>query len=79
MYNTFHHFGGIIVAPGYTDPSTYIDGNPYGTSDVNDHGTIHVNDIVRNAAATKADASYASPPPSRPDSQPPNPRPDLRQ
>jgi NAD(P)H dehydrogenase (quinone) len=50
MYNTFYHFGGIVVAPGYTDPSKYVDGNPYGTSHVNDHGTIHVNDIARNAA-----------------------------
>jgi len=27
------HFGAIIVAPGYTDPSIYAaGGNPYGTS-----------------------------------------------
>lgn len=49
MYNTFHHFGGIVVAPGYTDPSKYVDGNPYGTSHVNDQGTVHVNEVARNA------------------------------
>jgi NAD(P)H dehydrogenase (quinone) len=32
MYTTVHHFGGIVVAPGYTDPVKFVDGNPYGTS-----------------------------------------------
>lgn len=27
-----HHFGGIIVPPGYTDPLKFRDGNPYGVS-----------------------------------------------
>lgn len=34
LYNTFHHFGGIVVAPGYTDPLKFADGNPYGASHV---------------------------------------------
>ncbi|SFO23497.1 NAD(P)H dehydrogenase (quinone) [Pseudonocardia ammonioxydans] len=34
LYNTIHHFGGIIVAPGYTDPLKFVDGNPYGASHV---------------------------------------------
>ncbi len=34
LYNTIHHFGGILVAPGYTDPLKYADGNPYGVSHV---------------------------------------------
>src|SRR5581483_3694572 len=34
LYNTIHHIGGIVVAPGYTDPAKYVDGNPYGTSHV---------------------------------------------
>lgn len=34
LYNTIHHFGGIVVAPGYTDPSKFVDGNPYGVSHV---------------------------------------------
>lgn len=29
MYNTFYHFGGIVVTPGYTDPIKFVDGNPY--------------------------------------------------
>ncbi|MFC8348513.1 NAD(P)H:quinone oxidoreductase [Streptomyces sp. NPDC057280] len=32
--NTFHHWGGIIVPPGYTDPVQFRSGNPYGTSHV---------------------------------------------
>ncbi|WP_052851284.1 NAD(P)H:quinone oxidoreductase [Streptomyces avicenniae] len=33
LYNTFHHWGSIIVSPGYTDQIVYpAGGNPYGTS-----------------------------------------------
>ena len=32
LYNTVHHFGGIVVTPGYTDPMKFEDGNPYGVS-----------------------------------------------
>lgn len=33
LYTTMMHWGAIIVAPGYTDGSTYVaGGNPYGTS-----------------------------------------------
>lgn len=32
--HTFHHWGGIIVPPGYTDPIQFRSGNPYGTSHV---------------------------------------------
>ena len=33
LYNTFHHWGAIVVAPGYTDESILqAGGNPYGTS-----------------------------------------------
>lgn len=34
LYNIIHHFGGIIVSPGYTDPLKFVDGNPYGVSHV---------------------------------------------
>lgn len=51
MYNTFHHFGGIVVAPGYTDPVKFVDGNPYGTSHVNGNGALPVDDAARDAAA----------------------------
>ncbi|MEV1199199.1 NAD(P)H:quinone oxidoreductase [Microbispora rosea] len=33
LYNTFHHWGSIIVSPGYTNPVVYpAGGNPYGTA-----------------------------------------------
>jgi len=32
LSNTFYHWGGIIVPPGYTDPIQFKSGTPYGTS-----------------------------------------------
>ncbi len=33
LYNSVHHFGGILVSPGYTDPVVFeTGGNPYGPS-----------------------------------------------
>ena len=34
LYNTIHHFGGIVVPPGYTDEIKFEEGNPYGVSQV---------------------------------------------
>ena len=34
LNNTFYHWGGIIVPPGYTDPIQFVTGNPYGASSV---------------------------------------------
>jgi NAD(P)H:quinone oxidoreductase type IV len=51
LYNTVHHFGGFVVAPGYTDPIKFVDGNPYGTSHVAGQGNIPVDDTARAAAA----------------------------
>ena len=38
LYNVIHHWGGIIAAPGYTDPIKFADGNPYGVSHVTGAG-----------------------------------------
>lgn len=54
LYNTIHHFGGIIVAPGYTEGSKFVDGNPYGTSHVDAQGQIKVGDETRTAASVQA-------------------------
>lgn len=54
LYNTIHHIGGIVVSPGYTDPSKHIDGNPYGTSHVSARGKNPVDDIARKAAEVQA-------------------------
>lgn len=33
LYQSIHHFGGVIVSPGYTDPAVFASGgNPYGVS-----------------------------------------------
>ncbi|MFE8695765.1 NAD(P)H:quinone oxidoreductase [Cytobacillus sp. FJAT-53684] len=33
LYTTMYHWGAIVAAPGFTDPSAYAaGGNPYGTS-----------------------------------------------
>ena len=50
LYNTIHHFGGIVVAPGYTDPLKFVDGNPYGVS----HVTGANNDIPLQEAELAA-------------------------
>jgi NAD(P)H dehydrogenase (quinone) len=34
LYNVIYHWGGIVAAPGYTDPLKFADGNPYGVSHV---------------------------------------------
>jgi NAD(P)H dehydrogenase (quinone) len=34
LYTNFMHWGGIVVAPGYTDEVKFADGNPYGASKV---------------------------------------------
>ncbi|HVM27415.1 MAG TPA: NAD(P)H:quinone oxidoreductase [Mycobacteriales bacterium] len=39
LYNSIYHFGGILVPPGYTDPSKFVDGNPYGASHVSANGS----------------------------------------
>jgi NAD(P)H dehydrogenase (quinone) len=38
LYNSVYHFGGILVPPGYTDPSKFVDGNPYGVSHISANG-----------------------------------------
>ncbi len=38
LYTTIHHFGGLIVSPGYTDPVKFADGNPYGVGTVTGAG-----------------------------------------
>jgi len=50
LYTTFHHFGGIVVAPGYTDPVKVTDGNPYGSSHVGRRGEAPVDDTARASA-----------------------------
>lgn len=69
LANTFYHWGGIIVPPGYTDPIQFKSGNPYGTSVVaNDAAGAEVavqaarhqaRRLVDTAAALKAGRAAA--------------------
>jgi NAD(P)H dehydrogenase (quinone) len=52
LANTFYHWGGVIVPPGYTDPIQYAAGNPYGTSHVSGGGPP--DDVVLEAARHQA-------------------------
>lgn len=38
LATTFHHWGGILAPPGYTDREAYRIGNPHGTSHVSGQG-----------------------------------------
>jgi NAD(P)H dehydrogenase (quinone) len=50
LYNTIYHFGGLVVAPGYTAGLKFVDGNPYGVS----HVTGPTNDAPLGDAETDA-------------------------
>ncbi|NUW04199.1 NAD(P)H:quinone oxidoreductase [Streptomyces sp. CAI 127] len=55
LYNTIHHFGGILVTPGYTDPTKFVDGNPYGTSHIAGQGDLPVGEQTLTAARVQAE------------------------
>ncbi|MGX1547847.1 NAD(P)H:quinone oxidoreductase [Streptomyces adustus] len=55
LYTSIHHFGGITVTPGFTDPNKFVDGNPYGTSHVDGQGSNPVDEVTRTAARIQAE------------------------
>jgi hypothetical protein len=68
LYNTIYHFGGIVAAPGYTEPIKFVEGNPYGTSHVTGQGKIRSGTRPGRRLPTRALGSPGSQPRSRPDS-----------
>jgi NAD(P)H dehydrogenase (quinone) len=51
LYTTFMHWGAVIVAPGYTDPSIFAaGGNPYGTVAVAGKVTPEAEAAIRHQA-----------------------------
>lgn len=49
LTHVFHHWGGIVVAPGYSAPVQFELGTPYGTSHVDADGpvgTVHLQAIT---------------------------------
>jgi NAD(P)H dehydrogenase (quinone) len=55
LITSFHHFGGIVVAPGYTHPDKLVDGNPYGTSHCDAQGKAAVDEVALAAARVQAE------------------------
>ncbi|QNP74234.1 flavodoxin family protein [Streptomyces roseirectus] len=50
LYHAMHHWGAVIVPPGYTDPSiTIAGGNPYGISHTTAHGPLPGRDVLAAA------------------------------
>lgn len=45
----FYHYGMIIVSPGYTDPSQFQSGNPYGASFTSNNGQSDPDEIALTA------------------------------
>jgi NAD(P)H dehydrogenase (quinone) len=60
LANTFYHWGGVIVPPGYTDPIQFQSGSPYGSTHVSGEG--EPTDVTLNAATYqgKRVAEYAA-------------------
>ncbi|MFF3023831.1 NAD(P)H:quinone oxidoreductase [Gottfriedia sp. NPDC057948] len=57
LYTTMHHWGAIVVPPGYTDPVIFgAGGNPYGTSVTVDQSGKMVEDFSAVQAAVKHQA-----------------------
>jgi len=51
LANTFYHWGGFLVPPGYTDPIQFEAGNPYGAAHVDGNGTVRPGRVELEAAA----------------------------
>jgi NAD(P)H dehydrogenase (quinone) len=51
MFTVFYHWGGVVVTPGYTDPSQFVAGNPYGASHTSNNGETAPDDIALGATA----------------------------
>ncbi|MGN9812529.1 NAD(P)H:quinone oxidoreductase [Micromonospora sp. BQ11] len=54
LYTVIHHWGGIVVSPGYTDPSQFVAGNPYGASHTSNNGEIAPDSVALGACALQA-------------------------
>jgi NAD(P)H dehydrogenase (quinone) len=54
LFHVFYHWGGIVVAPGYTDPSQFTAGNPYGASHTSNNGETAPDHVALGATALTA-------------------------
>jgi NAD(P)H dehydrogenase (quinone) len=49
LFNVVHHWGGIVVTPGYAEPEQFEQGNPYGGSHTSENGEIPPDDLALGA------------------------------
>jgi NAD(P)H dehydrogenase (quinone) len=54
LYTAAYHWGGIVVTPGYTEPSQFVAGNPYGASHTSDNGNVPPDEPALHATALTA-------------------------
>ncbi|MFY1650669.1 NAD(P)H:quinone oxidoreductase [Solwaraspora sp. WMMB762] len=54
LYNVVYHWGGIVVTPGYVEPSQFVGGNPYGASHTSNNGEIPPDEVALTATALTA-------------------------
>ncbi|MFC4017559.1 NAD(P)H:quinone oxidoreductase [Micromonospora sp. GCM10011542] len=54
LFNVFYHWGAIVVAPGYTENSQFVAGNPYGASHTSNNGETAPDSVALGAAALTA-------------------------
>ncbi|MCZ7423812.1 MULTISPECIES: NAD(P)H:quinone oxidoreductase [unclassified Micromonospora] len=54
LFHVFYHWGGIVVTPGYTEPSQFTAGNPYGASHTSNNGETAPDHIALEATALTA-------------------------
>ncbi|WP_019900799.1 NAD(P)H:quinone oxidoreductase [Salinispora arenicola] len=54
LFSVFYHWGGIVVTPGYTDPSQFVAGNPYGASHTSNNAEVAPDNTALGAAALTA-------------------------
>ncbi|MFI2663784.1 NAD(P)H:quinone oxidoreductase [Micromonospora carbonacea] len=54
LLTVFYHWGGVVVTPGYTDPSQFVAGNPYGASHTSNNGEVPPDHVALAATALTA-------------------------
>lgn len=51
LFHVIHHWGGIVVTPGYVEPAQFVAGNPYGASHTSNNGEAPPDEIALAATA----------------------------
>ncbi|MGC4806062.1 NAD(P)H:quinone oxidoreductase [Micromonospora sp. DT233] len=51
LLTVFYHWGGVVVTPGYTEPSQFVAGNPYGASHTSNNGENPPDAVALGATA----------------------------